>query len=334
MRDFDFNDKFDKTVAIIPEEEEEWQNFLSGNGEDPLGEPEDPFGEFENTVEMERDPGGLESSRTASMPGEKNPFDMTGVIDPQEELRRMMEYDPGIRGIASVCEIGKREQQQDSCRYCEKQNEEVFAVVADGIGSYEQSGEISTFITEYMADRFMREDIGSDLVPFITETNDMVRQYMKQNRIKKAGSTVTALWIGKNDMKWLSVGDSKIFLFRDRSLVQLNREHNFGMLLDEQAKLGNITKRQAESHPKRKALVSYVGMEQIPYVDYSREKVSLKFGDRILIATDGIVQSLSENEITEILRDSAQRAAERIKEEIRKRDKRYQDNYAAVVIGF
>lgn len=313
IQEYDFDDEFDKTVAMMPDE---------------IGD----FDEPEATVAMKAS-DGEETEYWEFREEEQDIFEMTATVDPMAELQKLMQGNRNIRGVASICEIGKREKQQDACRYTVHNNNELFAVIADGIGSYARSGEISNLIVDSMMNCYKNaSDTADALITLVECVNNTVNEYIRQNQIVKAGSTVVALRIRNGQMNWVSVGDSKLYLLRDGQLIQQNKEHNFGTLLDEQVLLGRITEQQAKQHPKRAALTSFIGMGKIQYIDYSREPELLEDGDKILIATDGILHSLTEQQILDVMENHPQQAAIELKEKILVCNNKYQDNYTAVII--
>lgn len=313
MYKYDFDDVLDKTVAMMPDEIEDFYDPEATVVMKPS--PEEQIKELELQEEI------------------KDEFEMTETVDPMAELQKLVQGNRKIQGVASICEIGKREKQQDACRYSVVNNNELFAVISDGIGSYAESGEISNFVVESMMDGYKDTfDTGEDLISLLESVNGRVNEYISRNKIVKAGSTIVALHIKNGQMNWISVGDSKLYFLRNRQLIQLNKEHNFGTLLDEQVLLGRITEQQAKQHPKRAALTSFMGMGELQFIDYSKEVQQLTDEDKILMATDGIFHSLTEQQVLDALNQHPQQAVLELKEKIQMSNDKYQDNYTAVVI--
>lgn len=107
-----------------------------------------------------------------------------------------------------------------------------------------------------------------------------------------AGTTLAAVWIKENCMHWISVGDSKIYLVRGHQTRCLTTPHNYKMLLDKRKQAGTITSEQYEAELSRgEALVSYIGMNGLKYMDVSMEGLELEAEDQIVLCSDGFTGS-------------------------------------------
>ena len=70
-------------------------------------------------------------------------------------------------------------------------------------------------------------------------------------------------YLKPDGLRFVSVGDSHIYLFRKGKLYQLNRDHNYFSELLEEVKAGRMTMEEARSHPERAHLTSFVGLEEL-----------------------------------------------------------------------
>lgn len=95
------------------------------------------------------------------------------------------------------------------------------------------------------------------------------------------------------------VGDSRLYLARKGSLVQVTTDHS---LVAEYLARGEITAEEAERHPRRNVITRALGIESEIEVD--EHTVHLRPGDRVLICTDGLTTMVTHEEITAILTDS------------------------------
>ena len=77
-------------------------------------------------------------------------------------------------------------------------------------------------------------------------------------------------------------------------------------------------------------------MGNLRHIDGSLRDVALEPGDRILLMSDGVFNTLSEQEIAEILMraGAVEKAAEVMQEEILKKNRMSQDNFTAVILGW
>lgn len=118
-----------------------------------------------------------------------------------------------------------------------------------------------------------------------------------------AGTTLVAVSVVDGYMQFISVGDSKIYVLRNGQLRTMNREHNYYLILDEQYRRGEITQDDYLREGARgEALISYLGMGNISIMDANPIPISLIDGDIIILCSDGLYKSLSEEQIAAIIR--------------------------------
>jgi protein phosphatase len=117
----------------------------------------------------------------------------------------------------------------------------------------------------------------------------------------KSGTTLTAALIYGDRLHWASVGDSRIYILRGGDIVQVSRDHNYSMLLREYVRQGRMEADDAESHPMRGALVSFIGSGNVRYIDTNRTPFALESGDIVLLCSDGLVKSLADEEIQDVV---------------------------------
>ena len=133
---------------------------------------------------------------------------------------------------------------------------------------------------------------------------------------------------------YVSVGDSRICLYRQGLLTQLNREHVFRNELRVQAVNGLGTLWDAGTHPKAAGLTSYLGMGSLKYIDIPAEPLRVCRGDKIILMSDGVYNAMTLPEMEAALAMPAQQAADAIGQTIHTKAYRNQDNYTAVILQF
>lgn len=239
--------------------------------------------------------------------------------------------------------IGAREEQQDSFLFSDMENLElvsrigVLAVLADGMGGLLLGKESSnlavrTFLVEYCS-KTPEETIEDELLRAAQVANAAVFDMASRaNLAWNTGTTLVAAVVDLDELFWISIGDSRIYLFRDNSLTQLNQDHNYANELKIQVEEGLLSQEEADKHPERNALTSYLGMDYLREIDHSVKPVSLKAGDRILLCSDGLYGVLSPEEIIEGLALPAQEAAELLLNKTLVKNHPYQDNITVVIL--
>jgi len=244
--------------------------------------------------------------------------------------------------IGNAYHIGTRESQQDSFAISDLTNADltarkgVFGVVADGMGGMENGAEVSAIVTRTMLQYFNEVDFSArtelDLLNMLYAANDNVNLLMAN--CEQGGSTAVAVIIRDGMMYWIAVGDSRIYLARSGALIQINREHTYAVELDELAAAGEISWEDALSDPQRVALTSYLGTGKPEKVDRNLRPIKLVSGDRILLLSDGVFGTLSEEEIMETQIFEPHKSAEEIQSRVLAKQKSSQDNFTAVILEY
>ena len=211
----------------------------------------------------------------------------------------------------------------------------VMAVVCDGMGGMENGAEAANmgaiqFMRAYLAVDKVQENT---LVDAVYAANSAVYGAFQGKNGAMAGTTLIAASILPDGLRFVSVGDSHLYLFRKGKTYQLNRDHNYFSELMEEVKAGRMTLEEAQHHPERAHLTSFVGIEKLELVDYNIEPVPLKPGDRVLLCSDGLFKTLSLQEINSIIASSQGCSAQdELLRAVLAKDKRKQDNVTLVML--
>ena len=104
-------------------------------------------------------------------------------------------------------------------------------------------------------------------------------------------------------------------LVRDNRLRQITTDHNYRYVLDLRLRKGIIDKETYNKELSRgECLASFIGMGGVDIADVSLEPLHLKAGDRLLLTTDGLYKTLTENVIYGII--STNKGAEEAADEL------------------
>lgn len=242
--------------------------------------------------------------------------------------------------VASLTNTGKREYQQDSLGVAPIDNG-MLAVVADGMGGLTGGEKVSqllirTFLTNIK--KFAPGYRGGCLYSLLSYANREVNQMLGPDGIYKSGSTLLSVLLerfaDKWMMQWVSVGDSRIYLYRGGSLIQINREHNYQKELLLKAVRGEIPFSEVASDSNNAKLTSFVGMGELRYVDGSIRSTSLLENDVVMLMSDGVFNTISEEHICAILRKSIsiKEAAAELEKMVLVAENPHQDNFTAVLL--
>lgn len=257
---------------------------------------------------------------------------------PAGEPERTVVSSVGEIQVGKVHNMGRRGAQQDSLGVTDIP-EGVFAVVADGMGGLSDGDKVSQTIVMTMLQEISGRrgrGQGARLFETVSLANDAINRMLGMQSQYVSGSTVVAVLAGRECFEWVSVGDSRVCLYRNGRLIQLNREHNYESELLWQAVNGEISFAEALENPKRRSLTSFIGMGRLKYIDGSLRPVETAPGDCLLLMSDGVFNTLPDNEICAILQDhpDPQQAAQAMEERVLAYNNPKQDNFTAVILKF
>lgn len=182
---------------------------------------------------------------------------------------------------------------------------ELVAVLADGMGGHAGGALASqtacqSFITGY-AHIYAGPDPGDRLALALEMANRGVADEVTANpSLNGMGCTLIGAIFDAHGLRWVSVGDSHLFLFRRGELFMLNENHSLAPVLDELVATGQMTPEDALHHPRRHYLRSAVTGDEIELVDLPAETTALLPGDCVVLASDGI-DTLEPDEIAELI---------------------------------
>jgi len=123
------------------------------------------------------------------------------------------------------------------------------------------------------------------------------------------GATLTAVWIDGAKLSIAHVGDSRAYLLRGGTLLQLTRDHS---LVAEQVRRGILTPAEAEESDMQSVLLRALGAQAEIEVD--AEEHTLFPRDVLLLCSDGLTRMVTEPEIAGTLQAETDpaRAAEKL----------------------
>ena len=242
--------------------------------------------------------------------------------------------------VACHQDIGAREDQQDSYGVSSPAAyamNGVMAVVADGMGGLSNGSVVSGSLVRCLLDGFrgMSGKYGNAadmLLEQAARANNYINQILRG--ADRSGSTLLCAVVRDGYLNFLTVGDSRIYLYRGGALLQLNREHIYQEELAVRALNQTLPIQQVRGDRQAKSLTSYFGIGRIPLFDRNDEPIRLVPGDRIMLATDGIFGTLSAGQMEQALQQDLETAAKMMGDMVRQANRPYQDNNTAVILEY
>ncbi len=207
---------------------------------------------------------------------------------------------------------GKRSCQEDDYGFVDARalgtdrNEHSLLLVADGMGGHAGGATASGLLRKTFVEAYPRASgpIVHRLQGCLQSANAAMADAVDQNpELAGMGSTLVAAVVSAGGLNWISVGDSPLWLFRKGALERLNADHSMAPVLADLVSTGRMTEEDAARDPARHSLRSAVTGEDIHLVDISPQPVPVENGDRLLLASDGLM-TLGDREIAGILEET------------------------------
>ena len=202
-------------------------------------------------------------------------------------------------------DVGLRRHENQDTFAVEQGEKLLIAVVCDGMGGAEggqiaSSLAVETFMKEIRA--LLRADMTAgqlrELASFcVAKANTAVYQRALQDPAYQGmGTTLVSAVAGERDAVICNVGDSRAYLIHNGEMMRITHDHSVVQTLVEN---GDITAEEARTHPNRNLITRALGPDETTLCDAF--DVSFAHGDKILLCTDGLVVTATDEEICHIV---------------------------------
>ena len=196
--------------------------------------------------------------------------------------------------VFQISRRGGREKNEDRMGYCYTRESGLF-VLADGMGGHPQGEVAAQLALQAIAALFQKE--ARPLVKSVTEFlatalmaahHQIIRYASEKGMLDTPRTTLVAAVVQDRSATWVHCGDSRLYVVRDGELLTRTRDHSYL----EQQSMGHVRMDLIN----RNILFTCLGSPTKPVFDVTGP-VSLQQGDKILICSDGLWGSLSDNDI-------------------------------------
>lgn len=256
----------------------------------------------------------------------------------------MPEAEPAVHRlsyqVANLQGMGARGRQEDSFTFVNAldvtmiSEKGLLAVAADGMGGMKDGKLASESVIASLKEDFSSLDYEENLAEQLRESVLCAGETVYEQLGGDGGSTAVVCMIYDEQLYFVSVGDSFLYLQREGQLYRMNREHNLLHQRYLQAiRAGSMDPAPAQQSEEKAALTQFLGMETLDDVDYLRRPFPLQSGDVLLLCSDGVGGVLTQEDILSCLSCPApEEMCAEIERRIQQENRMYQDNYTALVI--
>lgn len=207
--------------------------------------------------------------------------------------------------IAKADHIGGREEQQDRVEALRSKDGGVcLAILADGMGGH-SGGELAAEAVVETARRLWQAETLplSDPPAFLERVCKAAHARINEIAAETGlspRSTCVMLYGSGDEIAWVSVGDSRLYRFRDGKLQERTRDQSVvQMLLD----MGKITEDEMATHPDQNRLLQSLGGDKEPVLQMGTAAVEPE--DGFLLCSDGLWETIEPEEMAKGLAASS-----------------------------
>ena len=201
---------------------------------------------------------------------------------------------------AAVSDLGrKRSTNEDAFGYSVEHG---VYVVCDGMGGA-AAGEVASSIA---VEEIMRRLAGSsspdspraEAAEAIGAANQAIhRRSLRNQKLSGMGTTMVLLIVEERRAAFLNIGDSRGYRLRQGHLEQITIDHSH---VEEQVRLGRMTREEAERSPLRNIITRALGTQNQVTPDVF--ELETEPGDLFLLCSDGLTRELSDALLESLLR--------------------------------
>ncbi|GGL44353.1 Stp1/IreP family PP2C-type Ser/Thr phosphatase [Sporolactobacillus putidus] len=182
---------------------------------------------------------------------------------------------------------------------------QILGVVADGMGGHAAGDVASRMAIEVIEAKWEKISGPLNENEAVEWLNRLVRSInvhlydyaAEHEACRGMGTTIAAAFCREDFVAVSAVGDSRIYIWKQGEPIrQVTEDHT---LVNELVKSGQISKEDAEIHPKKHILMRALGTE--PAIELDTSTLKWSEGSLIMICSDGLTNKLSDETISQII---------------------------------
>ncbi|MDB5815033.1 MAG: putative phosphoprotein phosphatase [Rhodocyclales bacterium] len=232
-------------------------------------------------------------------------------------------------------QTGQRKRNEDTCGYWTSDTACCW-IVSDGAGGHGSGDIASQLVVNTTLEQFstLQEVSEQAVTDLTTGAHAAVMSHKHDNPDGDDMHATAALLLIDADTRhavWAHVGDTRIYLFRQRKLALQTRDHS---LVQQLIDAGYGNEEIIRTHPQRNMLTSAIGSGDELTISVSGAPILVEEGDMFLICTDGWWEYVEEHVMEEMLQDAntEQEWLDAMAARVEASAKENADNYTAVVV--
>lgn len=215
-----------------------------------------------------------------------------------------MKRGEGMRAVFMTDKGKIRQHNEDNGGIFLNQAGQRLAIVADGMGGHRAGDVASEMTIMNLKEKWFRtklietaEQAENWLKNNILEVNNILLEHSKAHvECEGMGTTIVAVVVTDVFSTIAHIGDSRCYILNDSGFTKITEDHS---LVNELLRSGQISKEDAENHPRKNVLTRALGTELTVEMDI--KTIIFEEGDILLLCSDGLSNMVSEAEMSNIL---------------------------------
>ncbi|MEW6569818.1 MAG: protein phosphatase 2C domain-containing protein [Nitrospirota bacterium] len=184
---------------------------------------------------------------------------------------------------------------------CQLSSEEVqIHALADGMGGHAKGELASRSVLTAFKEKYREIKHTDDIWNIVRLARENLNSLVRSDREKFGlGTTISGLLFKNRRAFVFSCGDSRIYMYSQSRLKRITKDHS---LVQELVDSGIITEEEMRFHPQKHILVSSVmGDLRSDPPDLFLKEIEIAEGERFLLCSDGLWESMSKDEMERCL---------------------------------
>ncbi|MCI9006283.1 MAG: serine/threonine-protein phosphatase [Lachnospiraceae bacterium] len=193
--------------------------------------------------------------------------------------------------------IGGRENNEDAVTLLES-SESVIGVVADGLGGHRDGELASKIAINTINAAIAHQEVSQQVLrKAVALANSRILEDREHTSMK---TTLAAVWIDDENALAASVGDTRIYQFREGRIVFQSKDHSVAQMA---CLAGDITEQEIRTSRERHRLTRALGAQEEVKADVSPLQICT--GDALLLCSDGFWEKIWEDSMLLDLQEAA-----------------------------
>lgn len=238
--------------------------------------------------------------------------------------------------IGTCMTIGSREVQEDQFAVMNT-DAGIMAVLADGAGKMYGGRIAAKTAVEVFVDIFRDYNAFNNPQYFFRKAfQSSNREILKAVGDEHRGSaSVGCAMIRSGYLYYALVGNVKIGVFREETLVPVSVGHTVAVMAEKKFHEGKVSRQDTITLLENQRLYNYLGRDDFHDIEYFDAPIKLLNGDIVVLMSDGVYELLGLREVEAVLKGQCgcQEKALRIIEKINQCADADKDNASVILIG-